>query len=167
MPYVGERLTVNDMYRLALRAQFNEVMAFDRTQFALCGCWKGIRWHDDPAEKEYFEKNGNDLTLAPLLPGEFWTAVLHNDHPFMLRTLRGATFAVTKTTIHKHPRSFYTNILQYLEGPYAAKNPEFGHYMERFWLSVFSNEHILISRSNHKEVPEAIVKARSKSGTEM
>jgi hypothetical protein len=44
-------------------------------------------------------------------------------------------FAVSREHILQHPRSYYENLIKYLDDDVS---PECGHYMERSWVAVFS-----------------------------
>jgi len=48
----------------------------------------------------------------------------------------GANFSVSKDLIHKKSKSFYENIIKYVE---YDNNPEEGHYFERSWYLIFNH----------------------------
>ena len=43
-------------------------------------------------------------------------------------------FSVSNKDIIQHPKSYYENLIKYLEN---SSNPEAGHYFERAWVAVF------------------------------
>jgi len=48
----------------------------------------------------------------------------------------GANFCVSKELIHRKPKEFYENIIKYV---HYHINPEEGHYFERAWYLIFTN----------------------------
>ncbi|WP_158842815.1 hypothetical protein [Saccharothrix deserti] len=48
----------------------------------------------------------------------------------------GAILGVHRHAVPARPRSFYRRLLEHFER-LAHRNPEEGHYMERFWVAVF------------------------------
>ena len=53
--------------------------------------------------------------------------------------MQGALFGVTRGAIRRRPKGFYQHVLRYFEG-LGEVNPEEGHYMERFWYAILSDE---------------------------
>ena len=43
-------------------------------------------------------------------------------------------FAITREIVHQHPKEYYVNLLNELNG---TSNPEVGHYIERSWFAIF------------------------------
>jgi len=62
-----------------------------------------------------------------------------NDKEF-INIVWGANFSVSKELILKKPKSFYQNIIKFLD---YHKNPEEGHYLERSWNMIFNNNILL------------------------
>ena len=56
--------------------------------------------------------------------------------PKEVRFVQGACFAVTREAIHRRPHEWWARMLRWFEDLDEC-NPEEGHYMERFWWSVF------------------------------
>jgi hypothetical protein len=54
-----------------------------------------------------------------------------------IKMVWGANFSVSKEKILKKPKSFYENAIKLLENHI---NPEEGHYFERSWYLIFTNE---------------------------
>jgi hypothetical protein len=52
----------------------------------------------------------------------------------------GANFSVSKELILRKPKSFYQNIIKFLDYHY---NPEEGHFLERSWYMIFNNDFLL------------------------
>ena len=53
--------------------------------------------------------------------------------------MQGALFAVTKDVIRRRPKTFYERVLK-LFNEIDEVNPEEGHFMERCWYAVLSDE---------------------------
>lgn len=68
--------------------------------------------------------------------GDFWKIIFGTDHPKDIKKSLGGMFGVSRRRIRSHPKKFYKNIISFLS---HHSNPEEGHYMERFWLSIFNN----------------------------
>ena len=96
------------------------------------GVWHFGKWKD---ELESGEMRKSDLT-----PGEFYTWMFNGDAPpEQVEWTWSATFAVTRDAITRRPRRFYKRVFDHFER-INHKKPEEGHYMERFWMSVFKSK---------------------------
>lgn len=88
--------------------------------------------------KENYQHNQETETLrCPQRPFGKWFE--HNFRDIVkLDEVEGAVFraifAVSRASVRLRPRSFYHQLLQYVN---THSNPEAGHYMERAWTSVF------------------------------
>jgi hypothetical protein len=74
------------------------------------------------------------MLRANMTMGEFWKEIFGYNHPRAIKVQFGANFAVSRQRIRTHPKSFYENIIPYMN---THPNPEYGHYLERFWISFF------------------------------
>ena len=96
--------------------------------------WQGIAHVDKWAR----EKQDGTMRSASRTPGEYWTWMFDGaPPPQFIVCVWAATLAVRRAAIHKRPRAFYERLLTHFEQMNHV-NPEEGHYMERFWLSIFS-----------------------------
>ncbi len=91
--------------------------------------------HKSKWEKEY----NNGLMLKESLTPYEWLkdvlGIVFEENVDNIKVIWGANFAVTKDLIKSKPKSFYENILRYIE---YHKNPELGHYIERSWYIFFN-----------------------------
>ena len=99
--------------------------------------WDGIPWLTDGTG--YFQRRGKGMRMSGLTPGQFWKFIFGADHPQSIKFSQGALFAVGADVITRRPLKFWQNLLKYFED-LKHKNPEEGHYMERFWMTIFSPE---------------------------
>ena len=129
--------------------------------------------HKGKWEKEY----NKGLMLKESLPPYEWLknviGIIFQENIDVIKVIWGANFAVSRDLIKSKPKSFYQNILRYIENHI---NPELGHYIERSWYIFFNYNFIekktikylfikdkidkvysllnnyLISESNHDEI---------------
>lgn len=71
--------------------------------------------------------------------GEWMTDVMklgnrEYDKYKMLKWYRNGIFSLSKERIHAYPKSFYENLLKYVDN---HVDPETGHYFERAWYEIF------------------------------
>lgn len=66
-----------------------------------------------------------------------------------ISTVWGALFSVSKKLIHQKPKLFYEHLLKFVD---YHKNPEEGHFFERSWYFIFSNEYIMKEIIKVKEI---------------
>lgn len=66
-----------------------------------------------------------------------------------ISTVWGALFSVSKKLIHKKPKIFYEHLLRYVN---YHVNPEEGHFFERCWYFIFSNDYIMKEVIKVKEI---------------
>ena len=97
--------------------------------------WDGMQWDKDP--KRWLERRGKGMRMSDLTPGQFWHFIFGTDHPDSIAWTGSGIFAVTSETLRRHPLCFWENLLGYFE-KLAHANPEEGHFLERFWMSIFS-----------------------------
>lgn len=113
----------------------DEMMAFGPIkQFSH---WDGMPWLTDGTG--YFQRRGKGMRMSNLTPGEFWKFVFGTEHPAVLNFSQGALFAVGRNVIRARPLEFWTRLLKYFDDLNHV-NPEEGHYMERFWMTIFTPE---------------------------
>ena len=95
--------------------------------------WQGIQHFGKWAE----ELRSGSLRAAKLSPGEFFSWMYDGlPPPAQLESFGHATMAVRREAIVRRPLAFYQRLLKHFEA-LNHPNPEEGHYMERFWLSIF------------------------------
>jgi hypothetical protein len=129
--------------------------------------------HKGKWEKEY---NKGLMLKESLTPYEWLKnviGIIFEENIDVIKVIWGANFAVSRDLIKSKPKSFYQNILRYIENHI---NPELGHYIERSWYIFFNYNFIekktikylfikdkidkvysllnnyLISESNHDEI---------------
>lgn len=91
--------------------------------------------HKGKWEKEY---NKGLMLKESLTPYEWLknvVGIVFEDNIDIIKVIWGANFAVSKDLIKSKPKSFYENILRYIE---HHINPELGHYIERSWYIFFN-----------------------------
>ncbi|KAF2814589.1 uncharacterized protein BDZ99DRAFT_434293 [Mytilinidion resinicola] len=98
--------------------------------------WSGLPWETDPKFRWWFHKNGKTMLRAQLTPAEFWTEYIGGPHPESVWFASGAFFGVTRETVQARPKSFYEKLLKAFTDA-NHRNPEYGHYVERLWGSIF------------------------------
>ena len=91
--------------------------------------------HKGKWEKEY----NNGLMLKEILTPYEWLknviGIVFEENIDIIKVVWGANFAVSRDLIRSKPKSFYQNILRYIE---HHVNPELGHYIERSWYIFFN-----------------------------
>jgi Protein of unknown function (DUF3431) len=111
----------------------HDVIAFNKHGLKYFNDWLSLphvgKWKE--------EMISGALRPAHKTPGEFWEWLFGTEHPTAIAICWGAIFAVRREAIHRRPREFYIRILQYFSKVNHV-NPEEGHYMERFWIHIFS-----------------------------
>ena len=84
-----------------------------------------------------WEKSTGLMRPADTSPGEFWAWMFQGaPPPLQISWVHAASFAVHRDAIERHPLSFYRRLLH----RFAVINhpkPEEGHFMERYWMSIF------------------------------
>lgn len=108
---------------------FRELERFDH--------WNGIPWEKYPCWKKWSLMPRRN---AAKTPAEYWRQFFPgtDEIPMALGFHPGALFAVRKSAIQQHPRSFYQSMLEtFFLHDMAHVNPETGHIMERFWLALW------------------------------
>src|SRR5271170_5965957 len=126
---------ISTLKRKASSMSRNSMIAFGRIKEFQD--WDGIPWLTDGTG--YFERRGKGIRMSGLTPGQFWKFIFGADHPQSIKFSQGALFAVGADVITRRPLKFWQNLLKYFED-LNHKNPEEGHYMERFWMTIFSPE---------------------------
>jgi hypothetical protein len=98
--------------------------------------------HHGKWKQEYLS---GEMRPAYLTPIEWLTRIigvkLSNEimNTKKIKMVWGANFSVSKSTILKKPKIFYENAIRLLEN---HVNPEEGHYFERAWYTIFTNDYI-------------------------
>ncbi|KIX04639.1 uncharacterized protein Z518_05509 [Rhinocladiella mackenziei CBS 650.93] len=105
--------------------------------------WDAVVYKD-----EWVERRGRGLIRSKYTPKQFWNYIFNGatreqdaswaEPPTEVRWTQGALFAVTRQTIQRRPKEVYQRMYEYFDG-LMERNPEEGHYMERFWLSIFGS----------------------------
>jgi hypothetical protein len=104
--------------------------------------WDGIKYLPG-----WVERRGKTLNRSQYTPARFWNYLINGSAdpederwvtpPAQIQWTQGALFAITRQTIHRRPKEVYQRAYEYFHNKEDV-NPEEGHYMERFWLSIFS-----------------------------
>jgi len=96
--------------------------------------------HKGKWQKEY----NNGVMLKESLTPYNWLknviGIVFEENIDIIKVIWGANFAVSKDLIKSKPKSFYQNILRYIE---HHVNPELGHYIERSWYIFFNFNFIM------------------------
>ena len=130
-PHTEASLT--ELKAQALKLKGDEMIAFGPIrQFDK---WDGIPWLTDGTG--YFQRRGKTMRMSDLTPGQFWKDIFDTDHPDEINFSQGALFAVGKEVIRARPIEFWTHLAKYFDD-LNSTNPEEGHYMERFWMTIFT-----------------------------
>lgn len=146
--------------------------------------WDGVKYLPG-----WIERRGKALVRSQYTPEQFWNFMFHgttttptaaqNDldrrcpnPPSEIRWVQGALFAVTRQAIHRRPREVYQRAYEYFDA-LEERNPEEGHYMERFWLSLFGGSGLLNGADGGENNTQPIVagglggKAINQEGTDI
>jgi hypothetical protein len=131
--HLGPEITLTQMLDACRSLPENDpFMIFSKHGLKQFDRWSGIphvkKWKED--------QESGVLRSADTTPGEFWKWVFGFDHPDVITFSWGAIFAVRKEAIWTRSREFYERLLGLFE-QIGHLNPEEGHFMERFWLSIF------------------------------
>lgn len=98
--------------------------------------WDGIDWKEDAENRAYLQGVKPSLQLADLTPAAFWHKLFGTCPPLSIDYVESSVFAVQSTVAHRRSRSFYEKLLKvFTDSPHV--NPEYGHYIERFWEPIF------------------------------
>jgi hypothetical protein len=108
--------------------------------------WEGVQYLPS-----WVERRGKGLHRSRYTPEQFYNYLINDtteksdprwrNPPAEIRWTQGALFAVTRQTIQYRPREVYERAYMYFHGLQDV-NPEEGHYMERFWLSLFGGSEL-------------------------
>lgn len=104
------------------------------------------QWDGLPFSADWLVVRGSTLRSSKLTPAQFWKVIFGKDHPLAVRQIGGALMGVTRAAIRRQPLTFYQGLLAYFND-LGEVDPEEGHYMERFWFSIFSEEGIKTART--------------------
>jgi hypothetical protein len=81
------------------------------------------------------KNNKDEVDVSTIRPfGKWYEKVFNNINNENRHFTQNAMFAITKDTISKKPKSYYKNLVKYVD---KHHNPETGHYFERSWDAVF------------------------------
>ena len=139
-------LTALEMKERALKTEDGRVTTFPHRAMELFKLWDGIPWGKYPCWAKWLSPEGTFMgKKAPKTPAEYFKEFFnnfgHDGPPLCIGFQPGAIFAVTRETIHQHPKALYQHMLEELFlGDMKAIDPETGHYWERFWPAVFRHE---------------------------
>ena len=139
-------LTALEMKERALNTKDGRVTTFPHRAMELFSLWDGIPWEKYPCWAKWLSPEGTFTgKRAPKTPAqyfrEFFDNFGHDGPPLSMGFQPGAIFAVTRETVHQHPKALYEYMLEELFlGEMKAVDPETGHYFERFWPAVFRHE---------------------------
>ncbi len=139
-------LTALEMMKLALKTKPGRVTTYPHRAMELFDQWDGILWEKYPCWAKWSSLQGIfEGKKAAKTPAQYFRDFFnnfgHDGHPHSIGFQPGAIFAVTRETIHQHPKEFYQRILEELFlGEMESIDPETGHYMERFWPAMFRHE---------------------------
>lgn len=128
-------LSVADMKRRAIESSAEGFTSFTPVVMEFKD-WDGLPWETDPKFKWWLHKNGKTMLRAKMTPAEFWSEYIGGPHPSSIYFASGAFFAVTADTIRARPKVFYEKLLAIFTNA-NHPNPEYGHYIERLWGSIF------------------------------
>ena len=135
-------LNAKRMMDTALATKEGQVTTFGtQRDLELFDLWDGIPWQDYPCWRKWLGKNLQFIgKKAPKTPAQYFKDLFgHRETPMSVGYQPGAIFAVRRETIHKRPKEVYQKMLADLfEGEMEHNDPETGHYLERFWLAMFS-----------------------------
>lgn len=112
--------------------------------------WDGIDWVNDAENAHWLAKSGSEMKMATITPREFWQRTFGYAPPPSLVYAEASLLAVTAETIRMRSLSFWKYLLAYLVDD-GHVNPEYGHYLERFWGEIFSVKSV--SRSTVNDWP--------------
>lgn len=103
--------------------------------------WDGVKYLPG-----WVARRGKGLHRSQYNPAQFWNYLFNGttnssdsqwtEPPTEIKWTQGALFAITRETIQRRPREVYERAYDYFHSKEDI-NPEEGHYMERFWLSIF------------------------------
>lgn len=142
-------LTAVEMKEKALTTRPGEVTTFPFRELEVFDHWEGIPYEEYPCWSKWAKM---ETKLAPKTPAEYFVDFFGNGRvPISIGYQPCANFAVTRETIHKHPRDYYLRLLADLfKGDMAHVNPGTGAYMERFWLVMFNPEEYCLWEESQK-----------------
>ena len=130
------------MMDTALATKEGQVTTFGtQRDLELFDLWEGIPWQDYPCWRKWL---GENLEFkgrkAPKTPAQYLKEILGcSETPMSIGYQPGAIFAVRRETIRQYTKETYQKMLAELfEGEMKHNDPETGHYLERFWLAIFS-----------------------------
>ena len=139
-------LTALEMKERALKTKDGRVTTFPHRAMELFSLWDGIPWEKYPCWAKWLSPEGTFTgKRAPKTPAQYFEDFFknfgHDGPPMSMGFQPGAIFAVTRETIHQHPKELYERMLEELFlGDMKAVDPETGHFFERFWPAVFRHE---------------------------
>ena len=93
------------------------------------------------------EKLRGEMRPAKFSLGRFFKELFEFQHPLEIPVCLKGCIGATKDMIRKHPIEFYKKAISFIDD---HKNPEEGHYFERFWAVMFSEYHVLVSDSRSR-----------------
>jgi hypothetical protein len=86
---------------------------------------------------DWVRRRGATLVRSKLSPAQFWAWLFEGAIPPQeIRFVQGACYGVSREAVWRRSQAWWARLLAYFED-WAERNPEEGHYMERFWWAVF------------------------------
>ena len=135
-------ITFDEVKERARNTEPGQVTTFPYRELETFDHWDGIPWAEYPSWKKWTTMS--EWKKAPKTPAQYWQTVFpRRPVPASVGFQPGALFAVRKDSIQRYPRSTYEVLMQeFFSGEMAHVNPETGHFIERFWQAMFSDEYI-------------------------
>ena len=130
--HVGLGVDITQMLKFCREHPSEPFIAYTKHGLQNFGSWSGILH----VKKWKAEKESGVMRTASDTPSTFWKWVFGTDPPNGIMCIWGAIFAVHREAIQQREREFYERILKFFESINHV-NPEEGHYVERFWPSIF------------------------------
>lgn len=135
-------MSAKKMMDTALATKEGQVTTFGtQRDMELFDLWDGIPWEDYPCWRKWLGENLEFIgKKAPKTPAQYFKGIFgYSETPMSIGYQPGAIFAVRRETIRQHTKQTYQKMLADLfEGEMKHNDPETGHYLERFWLAIFS-----------------------------
>ncbi len=130
-------ISLEEMLDRSLETAGGQVTTFPFRELELFDHWDGIPWSEYPCWKKW---SSMPCVRAKKTPKEYWQRMFPGTKtPASVGFQPGALFAVCRSTIQQHPKSFYESLLEeFFLGDMYHVNPETGHHLERFWLAMWN-----------------------------
>ncbi|OCT45077.1 hypothetical protein CLCR_06186 [Cladophialophora carrionii] len=146
-------LSASQIWSAASMLGDDQIMTFPPFELEHFDVWTGKHVDLYPVEhvwpEETFREPRRDVQMAPLRPCEYFRRFIGRGKiPLSIAWQPGAIFAVSRNLIHRHPPDFYQELLNaFFGGVNATHDPETGHILEKFWLSLWMPEKYICWKS--------------------